>query len=223
MSYYPIFVDLKGRKVIVIGGGTVAQRKIESLLDYGADIHVLSRELTPALRRMVDKGTIGWIGPEFHDRSLQGAFLVIAATDDPLLNRRVGQVAKQNHTLVNAVDQPSDCSFIVPSVLRRGDLTIAVSTSGKSPALARKIRETLTGQFGEEYGAFLELMGRLRKEILQRGLSQKENSRIFHELVNSSLLDGIHDKNYEEVASLLSGILGRRVSADDVKKYLKAE
>lgn len=223
MSYYPILVDLEGRKVVVIGGGRVAQRKIESFLEYGADVHVASKELTPRLRRLVDKGEIGFIGPEFHDESLQGAFLVIAATDDPLLNHRISQVAKGKNILVNAVDQPSDCTFIVPSILRRGDLVISASTSGKSPALAKKIRETLAGQFGEEYGAFLVMMGRLRKEILQRGLSQKENSRVFRELLHSPILNGIHDKNYGEVSSILSRILERTVSADDVIRYLKAE
>lgn len=223
MSYYPIFVDLEGRKVVVVGGGSVAQRKIESVLECGADIHVISRELTPGLQHLIDHGKIRFVGPEFDDRSLQGAFLVIASTDDPLLNRRISRSAKEKNILVNAVDQPSDCTFIVPSVVRRGDLVIAASTSGKSPALAMKIRKTLTGRFGEEYGAFLEMMGRLRKEVLQQGLPQEENSRIFHELVDSSILDALREKNYEKISSILSRILARPVSPGDVIHYLEAE
>lgn len=223
MSYYPIFIDLDGRRVLVIGGGAVAQRKIESVLESGADVQVISKELTPAIRHLVEHGKIGFIGTEFDDTFLQDAFLVIAATDDPSLNRRISHAAKGKNILVNAVDQPSDCTFIVPSILRRGDLLIAASTSGKSPGLAKKIREILAGRFGEEYGAFLVMMGRLRKEILQRGLSQEENSRIFHELVHSAILDGIRDNKYEEISSILSDILGRQVSNDDVIDYLKAE
>jgi precorrin-2 dehydrogenase/sirohydrochlorin ferrochelatase len=209
MSYYPILVDLEGKKVLVIGGGRVAQRKIESILTFGADIQVISREMTPELRNLIDNGKIGFIGPEFNEKSLQDAFLVITATDDPLLNHRVSEMAKRKNILVNAVDQPLDCSFIVPSVLRRGDLVIAVSSSGKSPALAKKIRKALSGQFGDEYGAFLVMMGRLREEIIPSGLSQEEKSRIFRELVNSSIPDGIRDKKYNEISSDLSRILGK--------------
>ncbi|MBW1863903.1 MAG: bifunctional precorrin-2 dehydrogenase/sirohydrochlorin ferrochelatase [Deltaproteobacteria bacterium] len=205
MSYYPIFIDLQGKKVIVVGGGTVAQRKIETLLEYGAVVHVIARQLTPTLNEYVEEGKMKLLGREFRESYLSGAFVVIA----------------EKGLLVNAVDQPSDCNFIVPSILRRGDLLIAVSTSGKSPALAKKVRETLEKKFGSEYELLLILMGHLRKEILSRGLSQDENMRIFHDLVDSRLLRAIGEKDWDEVASILNGIIETGLSSDDILDLLR--
>lgn len=220
MSYYPILVDLKGKRVVVVGGGAVALRKIESLLECGASVDVISRELNPELKELQDKGKIRVLGREFKEEDLQGAFLVIAATDDTALNSRVSKAARDRGMLVNAVDQPSDCDFIVPSVIKRGDLVIAVSTSGKSPAMAKRIKEKLIGQFGSEYEDFLILMGKIRKEILEKGLSQEENSRIFHEIVDSSILEAIGRKDWQEAATILGNILKRGISISDVIKYI---
>jgi precorrin-2 dehydrogenase/sirohydrochlorin ferrochelatase len=223
MSYYPVLIQLDGKKVIVVGGGTVAERKIETLLEYGAAVQVVSRELTPRLRKYSEGGTIGFLGQEFNEDCLEGAFMVIAATDEPHLNRQVSEKAKEKGLLVNAVDQPSDCNFILPSILRRGDLLIAVSTSGKSPALAKKVRETLEERFGNEYASLLILMGRLREEIRSQRLSQDENRRIFHKLVNSPILEAIERKDWDEVRMILNGIIPWRLSSKDVINYLKVE
>lgn len=222
MSYYPILIQLKGMKAVVVGGGVVAQRKIETLLAYQADVHIISRELTPKLSAYLEERRIKLSGHEFKDSHLDGAFVVIAATDDPLLNRRVSKEASARGLLVNAVDQPADCNFIVPSILRRGDLLVAVSTSGKSPAFAKKIREGLEGQFGEEYGYFLVLMGRLRDEILEKKLSQEENKEIFHQLVNSPILDAIAEKDWKGVAAILNRIMNTEKEAEDVMTYFEA-
>jgi precorrin-2 dehydrogenase/sirohydrochlorin ferrochelatase len=218
MRYYPILVDLQGKKVVVVGGGTVAQRKIETLLAHGAVVFVIARELNGALSRLVETGAIRLAGQEFKEEDLKGAFMVIAATDDPLLNRLVGKQAKEKGLLINAVDQPSDCNFIVPSILRRGDLLIAVSTSGKSPAMAKRVREELEKKFGDEYEAFLNLMGWVRKEILSHGRAQGENSRKFHELVNSSILGAIAREDWAEVALILNGIVQAGLSPEEVKR-----
>jgi precorrin-2 dehydrogenase/sirohydrochlorin ferrochelatase len=223
MSYYPVLIQLDGKKVLVVGGGTVAQRKIETLLEYGAVVQVISQELTPRLRKFSDEGKIGFLGQEFNEDCLEEAFLVIAATDDPRLNHQVSEKAREKGLLVNAVDQPSDCNFILPSVLRRGDLLIAVSTSGKSPALAKKVREALEERFGNEYGSFLVLMGRLREEILSQRLSQGENRKIFNELVNSPILEAIGREDWNGVATILKGIIPRQLSSRDVINYLKGE
>ena len=119
------------------------------------------------------------------------------------LNHEISESARKKGVLINAVDQPADCDFIVPSIVRKGDLSIAVSTSGKSPALAKSIRKQLDLQFGNEYQTFLELMGRLRKEILSSGLSQEENSRIFHKIVNSGILNALAEDNPEDVEAIL--------------------
>jgi precorrin-2 dehydrogenase/sirohydrochlorin ferrochelatase len=221
MSYYPVLIHLDGKKVIVVGGGTVAERKIETLLEYGAAVQVVSRDLTPRLRKYSEEGTIGFLGQEFNEDCLEEAFMVIAATDDPPLNHQVSEKAKEKGLLVNAVDQPSDCNFIVPSILRRGDLLIAVSTSGKSPALAKRVREALEERFGNEYESLLILMGRLREDIRAQRLSQDENRRIFHELVNSPILEAIARKDWNQVTLILNGIIPGELSTEDVITYLK--
>jgi precorrin-2 dehydrogenase/sirohydrochlorin ferrochelatase len=221
--FYPILVDLQGKKALVVGGGKVAQRKIESLLEYGASVHVIARELTAELEQLRSRKRIELLGGEFSEAHLEGVFLVIAATDDALLNRRVSQEAQKRGLLVNAVDQPADCNFIVPSVLSRGDLLIAVSTSGKSPAFARKVRVELEQHFGEEYGFFLNLMGNLRKEILRLGLSQEENKRAFEKLVYSDLLQAIRQKKWDLASQIIEKVLGRPLSKNQILDFLKAE
>ncbi len=207
MSYYPIFLELEGKIALVFGGGKVAERKIETLLEYGAIIRIISRRLTKKLKSLVESGEIQHIGEDFRDIHLDNAFLVIAATDDKQLNHKISKSARNRGLLINVVDQLSDCDFIVPSIVRRGDLLIAISTSGKSPALAKKIRKKLDTQFGNEYKTFLILMGSLRKEILSMGLSNEENSRIFHEIVNTDILKCLAQKNFVKAESVLNQIL----------------
>jgi precorrin-2 dehydrogenase/sirohydrochlorin ferrochelatase len=223
MSYYPILVNLQGQKAVVVGGGNVAERKIQTLLLCAAVVHVVSRDLTGTLQRYVAENKITYLGDAFRESQLDGAFMVIAATDDPELNRKVSLAAKRQNLLINAVDQPEDCNFIVPSILRRGDLIIAVSTSGKSPALARKIRQELEATFGDEYQSLLVIMGRLRKEILSSGLSSEENRAIFMALADSGLLKALEKRDWDEVAAILSKAFGRLMSRDEVMDYLKAE
>ena len=221
MPYYPVFLDLRGRKVLVVGGGSVAERKIDTLLEFGGTVCVVSRQLTPTLAGYLEKGKIRFDSGEFKESHLNEVFLVIAATDDPLLNRRVSRFARERGILVNAVDQPADCTFIVPSTLRRGDLVVAVSTSGKSPALARRLREQLEETFGKEYETFLVLLGEIRREILSRGLSQEENGEVFRRLVDSDLLSAIRQKDWELAASILRTVTGREWSGADLLKTLR--
>jgi precorrin-2 dehydrogenase/sirohydrochlorin ferrochelatase len=223
MSYYPIAVDLQDKKVVVVGGGTVAKRKIDALLQCGADVYLISLELIPELKRLLKDGKVKLIGRRLIKAYLKGAVLIIASTDDSALNLKVSAFAKKMGIPVNVVDRPADSDFIVPSVIRRGDLLIAVSTSGKSPALSKRIRERLGRQFGNEYKDFLMMMGRLRNEILSRRLSQEENSRMFHQLVDSTILDSIRKKDWKEIAKNLEKILKIRISPDDVINYIKAE
>jgi len=221
--FYPILVDLQGKKALVVGGGKVAQRKIETLLEHGATVQVVAKELTASLEELRRAGRIEFLGEEFSETFVDGVFVVFAATDDTSLNRRVSRTAQQRSLLVNAVDQPADCNFIVPSVLSRGDLVIAVSTSGKSPAFARKVRVELEQSFGEEYGLFLNLMGNLRKEILRLGLSQEENKSTFEDLVTSDLLTAIREKNWDLASQIIEKVLGRPVSRNQMLDLLEAE
>jgi precorrin-2 dehydrogenase/sirohydrochlorin ferrochelatase len=221
--FYPILVDLQGKKALVVGGGKVAQRKIETLLEHGATVQVVAKELTVSLEELRRSGRLEFLGEEFSETFAEGVFVVFAATDDASLNRRVSRTAQQRGLLVNAVDQPADCNFIVPSVLSRGDLVIAVSTSGKSPAFARKVRVELERHFGEEYGSFLNLMGNLRKEVLGIGLPQEQNKTLFEQLVASDLLAALREKNWDLASQIIGRILGRPVSKTQILDYLKAE
>jgi precorrin-2 dehydrogenase / sirohydrochlorin ferrochelatase len=205
--YYPLFFDLEGKGVLVVGGGEVARRKVETLLDYNARISIVSRDLDGTIKGWVDEGKVRYLGSEFRDEFLRDMWVVIAATNDKGLNHRVSESARKKGLLVNAVDQPEDCNFIVPSIIHRGDLVIAVSTSGKSPALAKKIRRELEDRFGEEYALFLIFMGRLRKEILARGHSQKENQVLFQEVVDSPLLDALAASDRKRIHTILREIL----------------
>ena len=218
MSYYPILIELEGKKVLVIGGGNVAQRKIETFLEFGASIDVVSRELTFRLKNLVESGEIHHLGNEYSEECLKDAFLIIIATNDKQLNHEISESARKKGLLINTVDQPSDCNFIVPSIVRKGDLLIAISTSGKSPALAKKIRKEIDSQFGSEYDSLLCLMGSLRREVLQRGLSQSENKRIFNEIINSDILDALAQNNRLRIEAILKCVIPWETSLDECLK-----
>lgn len=207
MAYYPVFLNIRGRETLVVGGGGVAERKAEGLLRFEAKVRLVARDLTSRLRARVKAGEMAFLGRAFEERHLEGIFLVIAATSDEGLNRRIASLAKARGILVNAVDQPEDCTFILPSILQRGDLVVAVSTSGKSPAMAGEIRRRLEPVLGSEYAPFLTLMGRIRERILKRGLPQEENSRLFQGLVRSELLQSLRDGDGEKARAVLSGLL----------------
>lgn len=216
MSYYPVFLQLENKIALVVGGGKVAQRKVETLLRYGASIHIVSKVLTDKLKQLIEINKVRLLGEEMREEFLDGAFIVIAATDDKELNSKVSESARKRGLLVNAVDQPADCNFIVPSIVRKGALSIAISTSGMSPALAKKIRKELDGQFGNEYETFLNVMGSLRKEVLAMGLSQEENSRIFHEIVDGGIIEALARNDLPKVESSLARILPQGINIKDL-------
>lgn len=223
MAYYPIFLDLRDRLTLIIGGGKVAERKVASLLRCGARVHLAARTLTTTLNNWKEEGSIRYLGKTYQPSFMDGAFLVMAATDDPELNRRVSKDAEARGILMNAVDQPEDCNFIVPSLLRRGGLTIAISTSGRSPALAKKIRKELESTYGEEYESYLALLGKIRSIVLQRGRPAEENKLIFQKIMESSLLDSLKEGNLNRAASTVGAVLGVRMSADDIRSYIDGE
>jgi len=205
--YYPAFIDLENKKVLIVGGGQVARRKTETFIEFGAKVNVLSIELCHELEQLYKKRQIEFLGSEFHDSHLDGMFIVVAATDDKNFNKKISIKAKARGILVNAVDQPEDCNFIVPSIIKRGSLLIAVSTCGKSPALAKKIRSDLETSFDDSYGIYLELLGNLRKAILNCGLSKSITGDIFKVLLNSNILDCIRIKDDDGIIKTLENIL----------------
>jgi precorrin-2 dehydrogenase / sirohydrochlorin ferrochelatase len=164
-AYYPVFLNLNGKKTVVVGGGKVAERKIRALLQTKADITVISPEITARIRREEIKGRIRYICRQYKQGDLKNAFLVIAATDSAKINERVSREAPG---LVNVVDTPNMCNFIVPSVIKRGPLRIAVSTSGVSPALSRSIRQEIEQCYSKEFSAYLRSLRTIRSEAMKR-------------------------------------------------------
>lgn len=217
MHYYPIFLDIKDKPCVVIGGGKVAERKVLSLLDAGAEVRVISPDITPVLKKLAGKKRIKLVQRAYRCGDLKGSFLAYSATNVHAVNRMVFKEAQKTGVLINVVDVPDLCNFIVPSVVERGDLLIAISTSGKSPALAKKIRRTLEKAFGKEYEVFLKIMGIIRKGLLKKGMESDKNKKIFEKLVNSPLLDLIKQKKKGEIDSILKKIDGEEFTLSRMK------
>ena len=169
--YYPVSLDINGKRCVVVGGGEVALRKVNVLLEHEAIVQVISPELCAELEDLYAAGRIMTAKRPYADGDLAGAFVVISATDDVEANRKVAAGAEKLGVLINVVDTPNLSNFIVPSHLRRGDLTVAVSTGGKSPALAHRIKEELENIFGDDYATLLALVGRVRSELRQSGVT----------------------------------------------------
>ena len=165
LVYYPIFLNLEGKKCVVVGGGEVALRKVRTLLNCGAKVVVVSPALNSDLAQLAEAGTISVISREYEPKDLTDAVIVVAATDIAEVNQNIAKKARKHGILVNVVDRPEESDFIMPSLVRRGDLILAVSTSGASPALAKKIRMRLEQTFGEEYSPLLSLIKEVRQEL----------------------------------------------------------
>lgn len=214
MSYYPVFLDLDKTRCLVIGGGTIAERKVEALLAAGGEVTLISPELTAALYDLKAAGRLTVQQRSYQRGDLDTVSLVIAATDDPTLQRRIAADAKQANILCNIVDQPALCSFIAPAVVQQGDLTIAVSTTGASPALAKKIRQDLAEQFGPEYAVALRLLRRVRERLRHEPRSAEDRRRLLTGLAESPLLDYLRDRQTDKLDSLLQQTLGEAYSLE---------
>jgi len=171
MGYYPIFLEMKGRRCVVIGGGVVAERKVQGLLEVGASVTVISSAVSERLSSWAKAGTICHRAQPYRPDDLSGFELAFVATDDPAVTAAVKREADRLGVWVNAADDPAQCHFILPSVLRRGELTVAVATGGSSPALSRAIREELEGYFTEDYTVLAEIVAEVRRELRQRALA----------------------------------------------------
>ena len=203
MRYYQLFLDISQRRCVVIGGGKVAERKIERLLACGARVEVVGRVLTPALSALKAEGRIVHHDSDYDRTLIRGAFFVIGATDDGAVNGRISEDARELGILVNIVDQSARCDFILPSLVERGALTIAVSTGGKSPALAKKLRTELASLYGPEYATLLEIVGELRERVIAGGRPSEENRERFEALVTSEILDLIRAKRWSRIEAMI--------------------
>lgn len=217
MRYFPICLDLSGKVCIVIGGGQVAERKIRSLLECGAIITVVSPELTAGIASLVAGGSINLLQRPYQDGDLQGSFLTIAATDDPQVQQAVQAEAERHHLLLNVADVPERCNFILPATLRRGELTISVSTGGMSPALARQIRQELEERFDTAYALYTALLGTIRPFVLQRSRDHQENKKIFTRLLHEDMINWIQLGQWDKIKDHLTTIIGLETAEKCIK------
>jgi precorrin-2 dehydrogenase/sirohydrochlorin ferrochelatase len=182
MRYYPVFLNLHGRPCVVVGGGEVAERKVSALLRAAARVRVVSPQLTARLARLAAQKKISVTRRRYRQGDLKRAFVVFAATDDPATQRAVREHAQAAGALVNVADDREGSTFLVPASFARGDLHVAISTSGASPALARRLRQQLQASLGREYRAHVQLLREARKKVLKSVPDQKERARLFRKL-----------------------------------------
>jgi precorrin-2 dehydrogenase/sirohydrochlorin ferrochelatase len=201
-------LDVNNRPCLVVGGGSVGTRKTETLIRCGARVTVVSRDFTEPLRRLSDNGRVSLHDKDYDSTDMESMFLAFAATSDRSVNDRVRRDAEANGILFNIADDPRSSVFVLPALVERGDLTIAVSTSGNSPAFARKIRTDLELQFGDEYGDFLFLMGRIRKKLLAEQGDARIRKELFDRLAVSDIPAMLKRNDIPAVNDALAGILG---------------
>lgn len=167
--YYPAFLDLRGRRVVVLGGGAPAAQKVADLVGTGAEITVIAPEADPLIEHLAAEGAVTWQPRAYQETDCRDAFLLFAAGESRAVNERAARDARRSGVLVNALDDPANCSFIAPATVRRGGLTLAVSTGGRSPAFARFLRRQLEAAVGDEYAVLLAIVADVRREIRGRG------------------------------------------------------
>lgn len=184
-ALFPAFIKLAGRPCLIVGAGTVAESKVVPLLDSGAQVTVIAPNATEEIQRLAASRRIRWIPRKFTPADLDRAFLVVAATSDASVNRAVFHEARERGLLCNSVDDPPNCDFYFPAVVRRGPLQVAVSTSGESPALAQRIRREIEESLVSSLGDWVEEIGERRREILAEVPPSDDRKRLLHRLAHS--------------------------------------
>jgi precorrin-2 dehydrogenase/sirohydrochlorin ferrochelatase len=185
-SLFPIFLKLQGKKCVIAGGGVIGEGKAMGLLRSGACVVVVAPQVRPALQKLAAAGTLTWRKGSFRPADLRGAFLVVAATGSIAQNREISCHCRRLGVLCNAVDDPGHCDFFYPAVVRRGALQIAISTDGRSPALAKRLRSELERQFGPEYAAWLEEVGEQRRKILSQNVPAARRAKLLEKIAGRS-------------------------------------
>ncbi len=209
-TYYPIYIQLHDQPCVVVGGGKIAEGKVDGLLTAGAPVTVISPNLTPRLHKLAEQNQIMYISRSYKSGDLTGAFLVICATDQSEINHQVWEEASANRQLVNVVDDTPHCNFIAPAILRNGDLMISISTGGKAPALAVRLKEKLQKEVGPEYKRFLELAGQLREPLAHQIPDFETRKSIWYELVDSDALDLLARGDESAAIERISQVVGFR-------------
>ena len=212
--FYPMFVDIEGRRCLVVGGGPVATEKVEKLLDHGAVVRLVSPEITPGLASLVASDAIAeHYARPYRPEDLEGCFLVIAATNLDAINRMVWQDAEAMNLLCNVVDVPPLCNFIVPSIVRRGELALAISTGGASPVIAKHIRRELEAAYGPEWETLVSLLRDLRDELKERYLDMPSRRDAVERLMETDVVQRLADGDEAGARELAHRVLDVGVRA----------
>ncbi|WP_244083648.1 bifunctional precorrin-2 dehydrogenase/sirohydrochlorin ferrochelatase [Desulforhabdus sp. TSK] len=217
--YYPLFVSLEERVCLVVGGGSVGERKIKGLLRFGATVHLVSQGRTPWVQEQCEKAHIRLLGAEYSIQALQGVDLVFAATSDRALNRRIAADARMRKIWCNMATDPDEGSCMVPSIFQQGPLTIAIGTGGLSPALARRIREGIEAQFGREWAILLHFMGLVRKAVQACGMDTAENQAIFQKISQLPLTVWIQNNQKEPAIRTIHPICKSCISWEALNQF----
>jgi precorrin-2 dehydrogenase/sirohydrochlorin ferrochelatase len=188
-ALFPMFLKLEGRKCVVVGAGRIAMQKLQGLLDSGADLQIIAPLASLEIQELARNSTVTWTQAEFANEHLTGASLVIAATGNPAVNEQVYRAAQSRGVLCNSVDEPERCDFYYPALVRRGDLQIAISTAGKSPALAQRIRKELEAQFDANYIAWLNWLGTVRELFFQRRVEPALRTQALHSIASRNVFE----------------------------------
>jgi len=198
-ALFPLFLKLEGRRCVVVGAGRIATQKLKSLIDCAADVNVIAPEASHEIQELARSRNLTWIQAEFKVEHLVGSTLVIAATGSPAVNEQVFRAAQERGVLCNSVDEPERCDFYYPAVVRRGALQIAISTAGKSPALARRIRQELEAQFDSSYITWLNWLGSVRELFLKRRVSPLLRERTLNQIASRTVFERFRDSNERRI------------------------
>ncbi|HYB72586.1 MAG TPA: bifunctional precorrin-2 dehydrogenase/sirohydrochlorin ferrochelatase [Candidatus Sulfotelmatobacter sp.] len=210
--FYPMMVDLTGKPVVVVGGGTIALDKVELFLKFDAAVTVVSPDLHPDLQALLAAGSIRHVPRVYRRGDLEGAGVAVAATDDRATNSRVAADARAAGTPVNVVDTPRECTFIVPSVVVRDDLVIAISTGGASPALAKRVRRDLEARYGPAYGELVELLRQTRDRLMREGAAFADRQGFFECALAGDTLDLVDRGDLAAVKARFDGMVAHYLS-----------
>jgi len=209
VRYYPALVNLKNKKAVVVGGGRVAERKVRHLIDAGAYVKVVSPAITGYLRKLADNGLLEHIQRNYRKGDLNNAFVAIAATSSTVLNTQIAREAKH---LVNVIDMPSEGNYIVPSIVRRGPLTIAVSTEGASPAISKTIRKEIEERYGKEFALYLRHVEAVRKRAMEKILSEKKREKFLKSLASDEVIVTLRTKGFRAAQKIISSSLDNAIN-----------
>ncbi len=207
MRYYPINLDLAGRRVLVIGGGVIAEGKARQLVEAGAIVQIVSPMLAEALSRLAEQGTITWRQGVFVESDLNGIGLVISATDDQAVNESVAKLAAERKMLCNVVDQTALCNFITPALITRGDIQIAISSGGGSPSVAQRVKREIGELIGEEYGELLEIAAEMRAEAKRLIPDFEQRRVVLHAFAESEAIELLRQGKRAEARHLAFDML----------------